>query len=382
MPYIMEWLNTYPKKSTRKVFKAGAMHFLNHIYGPGDLEAQASKYVQEYKSGQRDPFKDLLSFAASLADKPPKTCKAYVPAAKSFLEYTLNFEFTTKQSRLITNRLPKGKARTVEADITRDDLKAILNQCDLKGRALFLFLASTGMRIGEALQITLDDLNLQADPPTVLVRQQYTKTGAQYYTFLTTEAKEALIEWLKIRESYIKSALNRGIGLSKTAPGRGVKSPEDRRVFPFSKSVAEQMWYNAIEKAGLNHKDPSTGRYRWRIHMLRKWFISQAKLAAPENVVEAWAGHVGYLDDAYRRYTKQQLAELYKKAEPYLLINVSKDVVEIQSSFKSELESAKAKILDLTTLVIKLQNENEDLRKRLNVVEERVKEFLSKFGEV
>jgi hypothetical protein len=47
--------------------------------------------------------------------------------------------------------------------------------------------------------------------------------------------------------------------------------------------------------------------------MLRKWFLSQAKLAAPENVVEAWAGHTGYLDDAYRQYTRQQLAELYKR---------------------------------------------------------------------
>jgi hypothetical protein len=48
--------------------------------------------------------------------------------------------------------------------------------------------------------------------------------------------------------------------------------------------------------------------------------------------------------DAYRRYTKQQLAELYKKVEPYLLINVPRDVVEIQSTFKSELEKAKSKI--------------------------------------
>ena len=381
MQYIMEWLSTYPKRNTRKVFKAGVFHFLNHLYGEGDLEGQAAKYVQEYKSGQRDPFKDLLSFAASLSAKPPKTAKAYVTGAKSFLEYTLNIEFTTKQSRLISNRLPKGKARTVEAELTRDKLKAILNQCDLKGRALFLFLASTGMRMGEALQITLDDLNLEADPPTVLVRQQYTKTGAQYYTFLTTEAKEALTEWLKVREAYIKSSLNRGRGLAKTAPGRGIKSPEDRRLFPFSQFVAEQMWYNALSKSQNETRDKSTNRRTLHIHMLRKWFLSQAKLAAPENVVEAWAGHIGYLDDAYRRYTKQQLAELYKKVEPYLLINVPKDVVEIQSSFKNELENAKAKILDLTTLVIKLQNENEELKKKLASIEEKIKAFLNNFPE-
>jgi hypothetical protein len=207
-------------------------------------------------------------------------------------------------------------------------LKEALNQCDLKGRALFLFLASSGTRVGEALQITLDDLNLEADPPTVLVRQQYTKAGAQYYTFLTTEAKEALSKWLKVREAYIQSALNRGRGLSKTAPGRGVKNSVDDRIFPFSNTVAE------------------------------------------ENVVEAWAGHTGYIDDAYRRYTRQQLAELYKKAEPYLLINVPKGVAEIQSTFKSELENAK--ILDLTSIVVKLQNENEDLRRRIREADERL----------
>jgi tetraacyldisaccharide-1-P 4'-kinase len=160
-----------------------------------------------------------------------------------------------------------------------------------------------------------------------------------------------------------------------------VKKLEDRRLFPFSHFVAEQMWYNALSKSQNETRDKSTNRRTLHIHMLRKWFLSQAKLAAPENVVEAWAGHIGYLDDAYRRYTKQQLAELYKKAEPYLLINVPKDVVEIQSSFKSELENAKAKILDLTTLVIKLQNENEELKKRLTSVEEKIKAFLNNFPE-
>jgi integrase len=65
------------------------------------------------------------------------------------------------------------------------------------------------MRIGEALQITLEDINLHSDPPTILVRQQFTKTGVQYYTFLTTGAKEALIEWLKVCESCIPRAQNR-----------------------------------------------------------------------------------------------------------------------------------------------------------------------------
>jgi len=378
--YIGGWLSTYAKPNTKRVFLAGVKHFLECVYGRevgnGELEQVAAQYIEECKAG-RDWFKDLLAYAASLHGRPPKSARAFMAGAKNWIEYSLDVELTRKQGRLLLGRLPKGsRARTEETELSRELLRKILVHADVKGRALFLFLASSGIRIGEALKLRLEDVNLNVDPPTVTVRGQYTKAGDTYITFISSEAREALEQWLRVRESYIRSAANRGRGLGKT------KRVQDPRLFPFSHAVAEQMWYTAIEKAGLNMKDEATGRYKLHVHMLRKWFLSQAKIAAPENIVEAWAGHSGYLDDAYRRYTRQQLAELYRKAEPYLLIHVPEDVHELQTKTQKDIQELRDQVADLTrkltdanALALKFMNENAELKAKLEAITKDIVEL-------
>ena len=378
--YIAEWLSTYAKPNTRRVFHAGVKHFLECIYDVmvdnGSLEQFAARYVAECRGG-RDWFKDLLKYAAALNTRPPKSARAFMTGAKSFLEYTLNVELTRKQGRLLLGRLPKGsKARTEEAELTRETLCRILAHADVKGRALFLLLASSGIRVGEALKLRLEDVDLTVDPATVYVRGEYTKAGDAYTSFISSEAREALMEWLKVRESYlaVSSGRSRGLGRSKNIG--------DKRIFPFSVTVAEQMWRNAIIKAGMAERDSSTNRHKLRIHMLRKWFLSQAKLAAPENIVEAWAGHSGYLDDAYRRYSMDQLREYYKKAEPYLLISIPKGISEIQTKFQKDVDQLREQVADLTrkltdanAINLQLMTENMRLKEKMAQIEAEIREL-------
>ena len=263
-----------------------------------------------------------------------------------------------------------------EAPLTREVLRRILTHADAKGRALFLMLASSGIRVGEALQLRLDDVDLTSDLPTITVRGEYTKSGDKYVTFMSREAKEALVEWLKIREDYLKTSRYRGRGLGR------IKTLDDPRIFPFSKFVAEEMWRNAIRKAEMAEKDKFTNRHKLHIHMLRKFFLSQAKLAVPETVAEAWAGHSGYLDEAYRRYSMDQMRHLYRKAEPYLLINVPRDIAEIQTTFQSELDELRKQVADLTrkltdanAINLQLMNENMRLQRRVQELEDAVAEI-------
>ncbi|MBS7612462.1 tyrosine-type recombinase/integrase [Candidatus Bathyarchaeota archaeon] len=378
--YVTEWLQTYAKQNTRRVFKAGLLHFMESIYGTGALnravEEYAAKYVEECRGG-RDWFKDLLKYAADLHGRPPKSARAFITAAKGWLEYTLNVEVSKRQQRLLLGRLPKGsKARTQEMELTREVLRKILAHADVKGRALFLFLQSSGVRVGEALKLKLGDVDLNKDPAEVNVKGEYTKSGDAYISFLTSEAREALVEWLKVREAYIESARNRGRGLGR------IKRLRDERIFPFSLTVAEQMWQNAIVKAGLADRDVNTNRHKLHIHMLRKFFLSQAKVAVPESVAEVWAGHSGYLDEAYRRYSREQLRDFYKRAEPYLLVGVPKDVVEIQSKFQKDVDQLREQIFDLTRKLtdanavnLQLLSENAELKLRIAKAEEKLAEL-------
>lgn len=387
---VYEWLKTYGKETTRRIFSVGLKQFLAYIYQVKveevnhNLEQLAYRYVNECKTNQRDWFKDLLAFAASFQGKPPKTAHTYLSAAKNWLEFSLDVELSRKQLRLLRGRLPKGKrASTIEVDLTPDVLRRIVSHAPIHGKALFSLLASSGIRIGEALQLKLPDIDLKSDPPKITVRAEYTKAGDAYYTFMSTEAREIIEEWLKQRKSYLESAVNRGLGLSKFGDGRGLKSVEDERVFPFCSVVATQIWHNCVAKAGLDEKDSFTNRRKLHIHMLRKFFQSQLKYAGvPEDIVEALIGHSGYLDEAYRRYTFEQIASWYKRGEPYLLINVPKDISEIQTKFQKDIDELRSQVIDLTrkltdanALSLQLMREKETIQNQLDEMKLRIRRF-------
>ncbi len=75
---------------------------------------------------------------------------------------------------------------------------------DVRGRALYLTLASSGMRIGETLKVKVADLEMDKEPVRIMVRGEHTKNGDSRIAFVSTEAKEALAEWLRRREHWLE----------------------------------------------------------------------------------------------------------------------------------------------------------------------------------
>lgn len=356
---LAKWEGTLKKKSTKKLYLASVKHFLTCAYG-GDFkkpnleyENLAENFLAECKNG-RNWFDDLKAYAISLKDSPPKTAIAYVHASKKFVEDQLDIELSKKQSKKLNDALPVGsRARTKDGDLTREVLRHILAHVDVKGNALFLFLESSGIRIGEALKMEFGDIDLNKEPVTIRVRGEFTKKGDPYETFISSEAKEALLEWLNVRDSYIQTATQRGKGLIKLGAGQGVKQVGDKRIFPFSFHVANSMWTHAIQKIKLDIKDASTHRQSFHIHMLRKFFNTEMKSAnIPEAVVQAWLGHTGYLDE-YNRFSDAKKIEYYLKGEPFLLLNVSADEkIKINGKIdeqNSKINNQQQQLADLTT---------------------------------
>lgn len=366
---VEKWLNSFNSKSTRNVYSSGLKMFVKTVVGDGDFDRNIQQYLSQLKKG-RDIFKDLMTYASSLAQRPPKTAKVYMTSVMSFLEYELDFELSKKQKKHLRAKLPKGKrARTIEDDLTRERLRKILTHCDTKGKSLFLFLVSSGIRIGEALKIELSDIDFESNPAKITVRGEYTKSGDPYYSFISKEAKEALLEWLKIREDYLISSANRGRGLGIE------KSVEDERIFPFSDYVASTMWNGSLKKARLENHDKGTGRRTLHIHMLRKYFISKLQIVVPKPIVECLVGHENGLDDAYRRYTNGEIKEWYQKGESQLHIFVLEEISEIQTKFTDGLLKAQTLINGLTAENMKLKQDVGDLTTQLNSLQKRVNQW-------
>ena len=310
---VEAWAIQYRNRNTRSTYTSSVYNFLAAVYdlerekrvtpeNSGKWEALAVRYLDE----DRDHAADLMLFVGSMAGRPPMTVKRYVSAVREwFIHY--DRELTGKQERQLRQRLPKGGAVTIEKDMDHAMIRTILSHLDLKNRALYLLLASSGMRIGEALQLKLDDVKLPdagvEDIGTVTVRAEYTKTKQQRITFCSKEAAAALTEWKKKREKYLKGAEYRGKGL-------GIyKNLNDPRLFPFSDTTTGYAWEDALKAAGLYSRDPVTNRLQIHPHMLRKFFSSQLSIAVPKDIVEMLMGHKGYLSDAYRRYSRKQIEE-------------------------------------------------------------------------
>ena len=358
MSRLNNFLNLYNNNQTKMVYKWGLKSFFNIIYPENiSLESKVEKYFKE----ERNIESDIDTFLTKINGKPPLSIRSMLNTIKNFLIEN-DVELPQKFWKRVNRRIKGSRALTLDEVPNNKKLRQIFTHMNAKGKALFLILASSGMRIGEALQITTDDLDLDFEPTKITIRGEYTKTGNSRFTFISSEAKEALIEWLKIREQSLLVAKNRSTPKKHYKNKYQEKDLNTKKLFPFHPFTARYIWKNALEKAGLLKRDKTTDRILIHPHVLRKYFRSRMATIIPVDIVEALIGHEGYLTSVYRRYTQKDLAEKYLEAEHTILIfketgevtKLRKEVeekIKLFSSdvdrFRDELAQSKVEVNDL-----------------------------------
>ena len=347
MGRLEKFLSLYTSKSTKTNYRWALRNFFKSVYGKTDnLEELAETYFQEKRNVQDDVNK----FLVSLNGRPPKSIGVMVPAVKTFLLEN-DVELSQKFWRRIRGRVRGSRALTLDKVPSNEEFRKILQHMPIQGRALFLTLSSSGMRIGEALQLTLDDVDLDADPVRVYIRGEYTKTGNPRTTFISSETRQTIRQWLNVHDEYLDAAARKS--------HLHEKSKDDPRMFPFNHVTSYAIWNNALKKTKLSKRDKSTNRRTVHPHVLRKFFRTKLGSVIPVDVVEALMGHERYLTEVYRRYTVEDLAELYKQGEHALLIFTEAGEV---SELRKEVEEQRDQ---LQTIVNGLTAENLELKSRV-----------------
>ena len=114
-----------------------------------------------------------------------------------------------------------------------------------------------------------------------------------------------------------------------------------------------------IRRAGLMTKsEPNSKRYDLHPHSLRKFFFSNLLAAGIDRgIVEGFMGHKFALDSAYLRLSDDQLRELYDKASDSMNFLTGAD-----SSLRTRIE--------------KMEKENEELRVRVEWMDEALQDFV------
>jgi len=380
MGVVENFLKMYRSPSTVNTYRWALTGFFETVYG--EDEGKLEEYAERYFSEKRNVQEDVENFFAVIKDKPPKSIRLMVAAVRTFLIEN-DVELTQRFWRRLRKRVRGSRALTLDKVPSNVELRRMLMHMPIQGKALFLTLASSGMRIGEALQLEVEDFEFGKQPCKVNIRGGYTKTGNPRVAFVSKETVVAIQEWLKVRLDYLKSAVGKSHLHEKKA--------EDSRLFPFEITTAYSMWKKALKKAGYAKRDASTNRRTIHPHVLRKFFRTKMGALIPVDVAEALMGHEEYLTEVYRRYSMEDLVKFYLQGEASLLIfteaeEVSKLRVEVEErnkQFQTLVNGTTAENLELKSRVSKmelehtsLKKENIDLKNRFNKLENEVAEML------
>ena len=360
----LKYLEQYESKTTVSNYKSCLRIFFKLIYGKTEpLEDLAKQYFSE----NRNYEEDVESLLSSMHGRPPKTVRHRIASVKVFLVEN-DVELNAKFWKRITGKIKGSRAWTEDRIPTQEEFRRILNHLPLPGKALSLVLLSSGIRIGEALHLVPEDMELDADPARIKVKGSYTKSGNPRTSFISREAKEVLTEWLKIRDQYLVSSV------SKTKLYE--KDINDKRVFPWSRANSYCMWNLGLVKSKFDKVDSSTNRHVIHPHVLRKFFRTKLASVIQVDVVEALMGHEGYLTEVYRKYSTEDLAKFYKQGEHALLVFT--EATEV-NRLKSEVES---KYQDLGLQRNYLMNRVMDLEAKQKKTEDTLKDILKALKEL
>jgi len=298
MNQSLKYLTEYSSQSTVGVAKSTIREFLRSAYGLSesedfDLGAMADKYVVE----KRDFQDDITNWLAGHQQRnsPPLSMRTKMSAIRVFLsenDIEMSYKFWKKSRR----RIHGNSARTVDRLLKPADIrKIIMNVTQPVGKALLLVLASSGARIGEVSRLATSDIDFNSDPVRITLR--YTKSGDPRTVFISSEAREFLTDYLDHRQT------------------------QSDLIFPFTEGNSQLMLNNSLKRIGLDIKDSRTNRMTIHNHTFRKFFNTTMKSkGCPEDIVEALLGHKDYVKRVYGLYSIEQLAEHYKKAEPFLTV--------------------------------------------------------------
>ena len=167
-------------------------------------------------------------------------------------------------------------------------------------KACFLAESSSGMRIGEVLQVKKSDLIFK-ERIEIYIRASKSKNGKGRTVYISKECQDEL-------EKYIDTLNDDDFVFY-----RGVSDDSKIRASNTARALRE-----ACDRLGLDMKYDND-RYKINTHSLRAFFFTQAVRKHGENYAHRMTGHGGYLMQ-YDRMNDDEKLKMYKELEPNLAV--------------------------------------------------------------
>jgi len=191
---------------------------------------------------------DLEAFIEHEQDRglKPASIRLRVVCIRSFLQYLLDEDKIGPQvlRRKIQIKLPKALPRAMDPSDVKRLLAVVYDVCD---RAMILVMLRTGLRIGEVLDLKIDDVQLTERK---LLIYEGEKNHIGRVVCLSADAHEALQQWLFIRDPNIEILFY------------------SQRRRPMAYTTARERFIKYLKRAELSHKC-------YTLHSLRHTFATE-----------------------------------------------------------------------------------------------------------
>lgn len=325
------------KASTKRGIKNTKRQFEAFCLDQGSSLEEAIEEMKITKN-KKDIFKALQSWVNWLNRNgiSESTIPIYFSHLRTFLYY--NGIPITDQERKKEIKYPKI-LEDEKHGLTVEEIKQIMNVISPKRKALYMMLLSSGLRIGEAVQLQNKDLELVGKNFMINVRGEYTKTGKGRKCFMSIEATRMVLPiWKRTNELIF--------GTNKEME---------------KSCMAEHVRFNAYrEKTGLLEKYGHSTHFYISLHSFRAYFVTKVS-RHDHNLAKRLAGQKSYLEN-YDRLSPQEKLEIYKKAEPSLFIYEQKPQSEEIQELREKINTQEEKQEDIVGIV-KLYAEMEFINK-------------------
>jgi len=213
-------------------------------------------------------------------------------------------------------------------------------------KACFLAESSSGMRIGEVLQVKKSDLIFK-ERIEIYIRASKSKNGKGRTVYISKECQDEL-------EKYIDTLDDDDFVFY-----RGVSDDSKIRASNTARALRE-----ACDRLGLDMKYDND-RYKINTHSLRAFFFTQAVRKHGENYAHRMTGHGGYLMQ-YDRMNDDEKLKMYKELEPNLAVYATtKADLEIERLKIQQTKENKELKDELDELKFQLAKQGMDIIKQL-----------------
>jgi integrase len=251
--------------------------------------------------------------------KRPRSILTYASRLRDVLEYVYGIEITVRNFKKKL-RIPDPSEFDPEP-LSKETVRMICDYTKSEEKTLYMTMKDSGMRIGEAVAIRKKHIDITKNPIEIHIPASITKTNRTRITYVTRETNQMLINHLK-RLDNDQLVFGKNENQTKAVDRAG-----------------QDFWRLRDELAKIDPKFNETyeenGIHKVTLHSFRSYTATQCAEAVDEGFGHGIIGHKKYLGQYIRNQNK--MPELYKRAEPYLMIYEKIEVVD-QSSELSELK--------------------------------------------